>query len=67
MPYWKVPEMTLLGVSDLFHAMGQERGIFQSRNRDTDVENRCMDTRWGSGGGMDWEIEIDIYTLLCIK
>ena len=29
-PSWKVPEMTLLGVSGLFHAMGQKRGIFIS-------------------------------------
>ena len=26
-----------------------------------------MDTKGGRGGGMDWEIGIDIYTLLCIK
>ena len=32
-----------------------------------------MDTKWGSGGGgggsggMNWEIGIDIYTLICIK
>ena len=43
----------------------------QSRNRDTDVENKRMDTKGenGGGGGMNWEIGIDIYTLLilCIK
>ena len=45
----------------------------QSRNRDTDVENKRMDTevgkqgRGGGGGGMNWEIGIDIYTLICIK
>ena len=38
----------------------------QSRNRDTDIENKHMDTKRGRGG-MNWEIEIDIYTLLCIK
>ena len=32
----------------------------QSRNKDTDIENKCMDT----GACM---IEINIYTLLCIK
>ena len=41
------------------------------RSRDTDVESRCADTRgegWGEGGGgMNWEIGIDIYTLICIK
>ena len=48
----------------------------QSRNRDTDVENKRMDTKggkwrvgWGGGGGggMNWEIGIDMYTLICIK
>ena len=23
--------------------------------------------RWGGGGVMNWEIEIDMYTLICIK
>ena len=44
----------------------------QGRNRDTDVEKKRMDTKggkWqgGGGGGMNWEIGIDIYTLICIK
>ena len=46
----------------------------QGRNRDTDAENKCMDTKGGkqqegdgNGGGMNWEIRIDIYTLMCIK
>ena len=41
----------------------------QGRNRDTDVKNKCMDTKGGKGvgGEMNWEIEIDIYTLICIK
>ena len=45
----------------------------QGRNRDTVVENKHMDTKagkWrgvGGGGGMNWEIGIDIYTLICIK
>ena len=41
------------------------------RNRDTDVENKRMDTKggkWqGGGGGMNCEPGIDIYTLICIK
>ena len=42
------------------------------RNRDADVENKRMDTKrgkcWGGGGGgMNWEIGIDMYTLMCIK
>jgi len=36
----------------------------QSRNRDTEVENKQMDTKGGSEVG--W-IGTDIYTLLCIK
>ena len=24
-------------------------------------------TGWGGGGGMNWEIGIDMYTLICIK
>ena len=43
----------------------------QDRNRDTDVENKLMDTKggkwWGLGGVMNWEIGIDMYTLICIK
>ena len=43
----------------------------QGRNRNTDVENKCMDTKegkWGGGGGgMNWEIGVDMYTLICIK
>ena len=39
----------------------------QSRNKDTDVENKCMDTKGESVGVMNWEIGINIYTLTCIK
>ena len=36
--------------------------------RDTDVENKCMDTKGGIRGcEMNWEIRIDKYILLCIK
>ena len=42
------------------------------KNRDTDVENKCMDTKVGKGveaggGGMNWEIRFDINTLPCVK
>ena len=43
------------------------RTDLQGRNRDTDVENKRMDTKGGKLGGMNWEIGIDIYTLICIK
>ena len=38
----------------------------QNRNRDTDIENKCTDTKGGREGGMNWEIEVDIYTLLIL-
>ena len=44
----------------------------QGRNRNKDVENKRTDTeagKWGVGGGgvMNWEIGIDMCTLMCIK
>ena len=36
----------------------------QGRNRDTDVENKLMDTKGGREGGMNWESGIDIYTTM---
>ena len=32
---------------------------WQRRNRDTDIENKPMDTKVGKGGGMSWEMGID--------
>ena len=45
------------------------RTYLQSRNRDTDVENKRMDTKGEREGGRNWEIGIGTYTLLilCIK
>ena len=43
------------------------------RSRDTDVENKRMDTKGGKprgsgdGGVLNWAIRIDVYTLMCIK
>ena len=39
------------------------------QNRDTDIEIKTYGYQGGKGGGMHWEIGIDIYTLLilCIK
>ena len=34
---------------------------------DTGVEKKCKDTKEGREGGMNWEIGVDIYTLLCIE
>ena len=45
----------------------------QGRSWDTDVENKCIDTkggkpRWvGDGGVLNWAIGTDMYTLMCIK
>ena len=45
----------------------------QGRNRDPDIENKRMDTKGGKrrgggdGGVLNWEIGIDMYTLMCIK
>ena len=49
----------------------------QGRNREKDVEKKRMDTKGGKrrgvamvgrgSGGMNWEIGIDLYTLMCIK
>ena len=44
----------------------------QGRNRHTDVEKKRIDTKGGrlggvGGGVMNWEIGIDMYTLICIK
>ena len=38
----------------------------QSRNGDTDVQNKCMDTKKERRDGMSWEIGLDIYTLLML-
>ena len=47
----------------------QQTNILQSRNRDADVENKHTNTMGEMGSRMNWEIGIDIYTLLilCIK
>ena len=34
----------------------------QSKNTDTDIEDKHMDTKGGGEGGMNREIGIDIYT-----
>ena len=34
---------------------------------DTDVENKCTDTKVGKECEMNWKIGIDMHTLLCIK
>ena len=39
----------------------------QNRNRVTDVENKLMVTKGERGGGINWEIGIDTYTLLYTK
>ena len=44
------------------------RTYLQNRNRLTDFENELIVTRWERlGSGIDWEVGIDMYTLLCLK
>ena len=40
---------------------------YKNRSRVTDVENKLLVTREQGGGGINWEIRIDIYTRLYIK
>ena len=49
--------------------IASDASYLQSRNRDTDGENKCVDIKGVEGCGMNWETEIDIRTLLvlCIK
>ena len=58
-------------INVIYHVNKSKISRLQGRNRDADVENKHMDTKggkWGGGGGvMNWEIEIDIHTLICIK
>ena len=44
-----------------------QMNYLQSRNRDIDVEDKCMDLKVGWRSGMNWEVGIDIYTpcVLC--
>ena len=35
----------------------------QTRNRDTDIESKHLDTKGGEVGGMNWEFGTDIYVL----
>ena len=41
---------------------GYRWSYLQGRSGDKDVENNHMNTKGGRGGGMNWEIGIDIYT-----
>ena len=43
--------------------------ILFAKQKQTDVENKCMNTKREKEGGNNWEIGIDLYTLLivCIK
>jgi len=39
--------------------------LFPKKNRDTNIENRHVDTK--GEGVTKWEIKVDIYTLPCVK
>ena len=45
-----------------------QMNLFTEQNGVTDVENKLTVTRGGAGGGgINWELGIDIYTLLYMK
>jgi len=44
-----------------------QMSLFTNQNRFTDLENEVMVNRREGKGGIDWEFEINIYTLLCLK
>ena len=49
---------------------GVDEGCLQSRNRDTDIENKCMDAKGGRGvecGTWRLEIGMGISALPCVK
>ena len=47
---------------------GYKRTYLQNRNRVTDVENKLIVTKGEiGGGGINWEMGTDIYTLLYIR
>ena len=46
---------------------GYKWTYLQNWNRVTDVENKLMVTLGKGGGGINWKIGIDTYTLLYIK
>ena len=41
--------------------------LLQNRNRIIDVENKLRITNGERGGGINWEIGIDIYILLYVN
>ena len=42
------------------------QSYLQSRSKDKDVENKPIDTNEEEEGGINWEIGVDIYTLLIL-
>ena len=34
--------------------------------RKAEIQDKCMDTKWGRRDGMDWKIGTDMYTLLIL-
>ena len=46
----------------------EEHGTcLQGRYKNTDVENKSMDTKGGERGGIKLEIGVDIHTRICIE
>ena len=53
----------------LIYEIGIDHLIYKAEIETQTLEIKGMDTKGKEGGGMNWEIGIDIYTLLipCIK
>lgn len=44
-----------------------QMNLFESRSRDTGIEDKSMDRKVGKeGAGINWETGMDKFTLLCI-
>ena len=53
-----------------FHSLSWQRcwwTYFQGRNKNSDIENRLMDTVGEGEGGPNWESSFEIHILLCVK
>ena len=55
--------------SKIIHVESRKNGtddLICKAERDTNIENKCLDSKVGRRGGRNWEIGTDIYTP-CMK
>ena len=62
--YWS-GQFLLQGLPDLGIELRSPDLIYRA-GIDTDMENKCMDTKAGGRGGINWEMGVDTFTLLCV-